>query len=425
MMQQINIFWYFIILILPLYQYAMEDSRLSVAERFSTEQDPFSQAEEFFKRSQYNDAITLYEQLFQKVKATEEQECRAHINYGESCLAVGDLLKGFSERDYRLKQQSLEKQWDGSNPKNKRILICHEGGIGDVFFFAPWICALKNLGANTTFLVRKFLKPLLNRSPFLSPVIAEDDEYTYDCDVYLMSLPRYVAKDGLKPTTLKSLPVMQEPYIIADPKVIDYWKDKFSKENLTITLCWRASKMPAGVVRYLERDIPLNGLIAALPEEAKLFSVQGDHRPITEREYLELRSDNKLGVLDEMDVIPDEYVSRISQVKDIHGPFEDTAAVINLSDVFVGCDTCFPNLAGAMRKPVLILLPYESDWRWGDDRSQNSPWMPTMHLLWQKQQGDWKPVLEKLKEKIAEFKKDRQKNREEKSLDRDRNCIML
>ena len=61
--------------------------------------------------------------------------------------------------------------------------------------------------------------------------------------------------------------------------------------------------------------------------------------------------------------------------------FADTAALVELMDVVVTVDTSVANLAGAMGKPVWILLPFNPhDWRWMLDR-EDSPWYPTARLF--------------------------------------------
>ncbi len=55
--------------------------------------------------------------------------------------------------------------------------------------------------------------------------------------------------------------------------------------------------------------------------------------------------------------------------------FADTAAVISLLDVVVAVDTSVAHLAGALGKPVVILLPHAADFRWMRDRD-DTPVVP-------------------------------------------------
>ena len=75
--------------------------------------------------------------------------------------------------------------------------------------------------------------------------------------------------------------------------------------------------------------------------------------------------------------------------------FADTAAVISLLDVVVSVDTAVAHLAGAMGKPVIVLLPHAADFRWMRERS-DSPWYPTAKLLRQVAFGDWDSVIVRL-----------------------------
>ena len=72
--------------------------------------------------------------------------------------------------------------------------------------------------------------------------------------------------------------------------------------------------------------------------------------------------------------------------------FADTAAIISLLDVVVSVDTAVAHLAGAMGKPVVILLPHAADFRWMRDRD-DTPWYPTAKLLRQPAFGDWDSVI--------------------------------
>jgi hypothetical protein len=75
--------------------------------------------------------------------------------------------------------------------------------------------------------------------------------------------------------------------------------------------------------------------------------------------------------------------------------FADTAAVISHLDLVISVDTAVVHLAGAMAKPVWVLLPFVPDWRWMLNR-EDSPWYPTMRLFRQRRPGDWPDVFNRL-----------------------------
>ena len=85
------------------------------------------------------------------------------------------------------------------------------------------------------------------------------------------------------------------------------------------------------------------------------------------------------------------------EVKD----FADTAAIISLLDVIVSVDTAVAHLAGALGKPVFVLLPYAAEFRWMLGR-QDSPWYPTARLFRQPRPGDWETVVTQVRASLEE-----------------------
>jgi ADP-heptose:LPS heptosyltransferase len=72
--------------------------------------------------------------------------------------------------------------------------------------------------------------------------------------------------------------------------------------------------------------------------------------------------------------------------------FDETAALIANLDLVITVDTSMGHLAGAIGKPVWILLSKASDWRWLIDR-EDTPWYPTARLFRQSQPGAWAPIV--------------------------------
>jgi len=72
--------------------------------------------------------------------------------------------------------------------------------------------------------------------------------------------------------------------------------------------------------------------------------------------------------------------------------FTDTAAAVSNVDLVISVDTSVAHLAGALGKPVWVLLPLCPDWRWLLDRD-DSPWYPTARLFRQPDIGDWESVV--------------------------------
>jgi ADP-heptose:LPS heptosyltransferase len=79
--------------------------------------------------------------------------------------------------------------------------------------------------------------------------------------------------------------------------------------------------------------------------------------------------------------------------------FADTTGLIANLDLVITVDTAAAHLAGAMGKPVWVLLPFVPDWRWLLNRD-DSPWYSTMRLFRQRTIGDWSAALESLADQL-------------------------
>ena len=90
-----------------------------------------------------------------------------------------------------------------------------------------------------------------------------------------------------------------------------------------------------------------------------------------------------------------ESITAIKQHQDHLEDFTDTAALIECMDLVISVDTSVAHLAGALGKPIWILLPFVPDYRWMLER-EDCPWYPTAKLLRQDETRDWRKVIDRV-----------------------------
>ena len=106
----------------------------------------------------------------------------------------------------------------------------------------------------------------------------------------------------------------------------------------------------------------------------------------------EIRSDDEL-VLTEFPNVKTHQENLID--------FSDTAALIHEMDLVISVDTSVAHLAGALGKPVWVLVSWVPDFRWLLDRN-DSPWYPTATLFRQPELGNWESVVEDVCQKLKD-----------------------
>jgi ADP-heptose:LPS heptosyltransferase len=109
--------------------------------------------------------------------------------------------------------------------------------------------------------------------------------------------------------------------------------------------------------------------------------------------------------------IPDEDRATLESMPGINRvgeglrDFADTASVIENLDLVIGVDTAAVHLAGALGKPVWIMLRHSGEWRWLLDRS-DSPWYPSARIFRQKVRGDWEGVVREVARELEGMTED-------------------
>lgn len=377
-------------------------------------------AESCFKQSEYRLAKAIYSGALASpsLKAVDAQKVNdAKINYGETLMALGEFEEGFEYFEARLqndesKRKPLKKEWKGE--KCDTLLVRYEHGIGDTVFFMPYMKQLNAAGIAIILRERgNFLKTVFGRQSYIEKVIvsdAEENAISYDYDTYAMGLPRYVSNNGLSPLKTKADICYSGGSIEPNPDLVKKWRPQFDKQIYNVVIgAYRASAHLAGECRRLKRDCAIAELIKhiAMPGVKLYHPCGGDHKPIKRSDYNTRMAANSLGKLDKDDVVEDADWDKITlfdgDFDKASGAFEDTLAVMSCADCVVSVDTSTAMFAGTLGAHVskfFVLLPKESDWRWGDGQPARTPFFKNAKLFWQKEQGDWSVPLRALGEKI-------------------------
>lgn len=328
-------------------------------------------------------ANRLDEALASYGRARELDPASADIEYNE-CLARlvrGDFAgawKGYERRRECTGKKGPRvieaRAWDGREPvAGRSILVWAEQGLGDTLQFARYLRRLHQLGADVLLEAQPALHELLRSSfPFVRSITTRGQATPrVDFHCAFPSLP------GAFATRMDTIPG-DVPYLALPFERRIRWAQRLAvASHPRVGLVWAGNP---GHQNDANRSMPLATMLRAVEGcDAWLLALQ-KNISAADRALLAGRPD-------------------IVELGDELGDFADTAAVAMELDLVITVDTSMAHLAGALAKPVWVLLPYAPDWRWLLERS-DSPWYPTARLFRQASPGDWGGVVERVKAEL-------------------------
>lgn len=293
----------------------------------------------------------------------------AHRNRAILWLLQGRLREGWEEFEWRWKalepgesarvwQQPL---WDGAPLAGKTILLWAEQGLGDTIQFVRYAPLVKVRGGTVILECQPELVRLLENVPGVDRVIAAGDPLPdFDTHLPLLSLPRVFG------TELESIP---EPAPLRPRSATAPSRSRPGR--LKVGLVWAGNRAHGNDAN---RSLSLAQL-------APLAGVPGV-------EFLSLQKGPPAA-----EILAPPQGLEIADLSEQLNDFADTARAIEGLDLVISADTAVAHLAGAMGKPVWVLLPFAPDWRWLLGR-EDSPWYPTMRLFRHPRRGDWTSTVE-------------------------------
>ena len=305
-------------------------------------------AKDYFKAKQYDKGMPLFEKRYSRKIA-------------------------FTSQNKTLPNKVREDNfWKGENIKDKNILVYYEAGYGDAIMYARYLPLLAKKCKKLTYMCHKELAPLWKLNEHLGigelvDTFIHDHDLDIDVHASLLSLPYLL---GLKGDDIYAY---REGYIVPDMDLAEKYREQiFNTDKIKIGIKWRGN-----TTFDKDRVIP-----------AELFN------QLTEVENTQFYSFQTFEGA--------EDVSKINNVIDIGKDlidFSQTAAALRNLDLVICNDTSLAHLAGAMKVPCWIMLPYDVDWRWGVDLSK-CDWYESVKLFRQKNIGDWQSVFDQILEEM-------------------------
>lgn len=319
-------------------------------------------------------------QSFQQALALKKDNADAHFNMALSLLSLGDYPRGFAEYEWRWTRAGMggerkfkKPRWTGTQPlEGKTIFVHAEQGLGDSVMFARYVPELVKKGARVVLEVQGELKPLLDGLAGAQVIARGETAPDFDFHCPMGSLPLAFG------TQISAVPA-PIPYLAAREDRVAKWSARLdAMVPPRVALVWAGSAQHAN---DRNRSVPLSALLPLIGHAASFVSVQRD-----------LRADDAAILAGE---------KRIAHLGGEIADFADTAAILALCDLVISVDTSVAHVAGAMGRPLWMLVPFAPDWRWTLDRPQ-SPWYPSAQLIRQKRPGDWDSVIAPLAAALAQ-----------------------
>ncbi len=337
----------------------------------------------------------------QKLAVELDPECAGALyNLALTRLRLGNWRQGWPGYEARWNFREVHRtprnfeqpRWQGEALLGRRIFIHAEQGLGDTIQFCRYVSLVEARGGVVILQVQEPALRLMQSLATVRTGLAEtallgSKPSEFDVECPLLSLPAVFG------TTVETVP-WTGAYLDADPALFQEKQKQFpdlradARRALRVGLAW------AGNPRYKadhRRSIKLPTLLP-------LLRVPGIN-------WISLQ---KGVAAEQLADLPDDLFVRdgCSHDRDL----AETAALIAQLDLVITTDTCIAHLAGAMGKPVWILLPHLGDWRWMQ-QIDSTPWYPTAWLLRQSSPEDWAGVIGRAITELSKLRAARSKPR--------------
>jgi tetratricopeptide (TPR) repeat protein len=321
----------------------------------------------------------------------EPASAGAKYNLALTQLRLGDWERGWTGYEARWQFREVHRRprfftqprWWGENLHGERVLLHAEQGLGDTIQFCRYAALVAARGGVPILQVQPAAERLMRslaavRAGFAqTAVLGADPEFDLECP--LLSLPAVFR------TSIDTVP-WEGAYLGADAKLAAEKLARFASagDGMRVGLAW------AGNPRYKADRARSMRLVTLLPLLRAVDAAMN-------ATWISLQ---KGEAAEQLAALPRDVCVWDGSSCDYD--LAETAALIAGLDLVITTDTSIAHLAGAMDKPVWILLPHLADWRWMQQTSA-TPWYPAAQLFRQKVPGDWAGAISRVSGVLQEL----------------------
>ena len=338
--------------------------------------------------------------IFQKAIYIQPNYAEAHNNLAMTLLLKGDFKNGWKQYEWRRQCDNFpfEKRdfpqpfWEGTDPKDKSILVWTEQGIGDEIMFSSILPDLLNRNANVivesdTRMVSLFQRsfPKIRFIPRQNPPNSQLLNTTVDYQTPIGSLGKWFRTDK------NSFILNRNTYLRACPKKTSEIRKKYqelAKEKILIGISWKSTGINQRQTYSKKKKSTLLEHWQPVLAQRNYYFINLQYGNV-KQELNEFQKHNNLKIHQ------DEEINSLSSL-------DDFAAQISALDLVISTSNTTVHLAGALGKQVWTLLPHIPDWRWTLER-EDTLWYPKMRLFRQHRIGDWSDVFQQVKLALEQY----------------------
>ena len=321
---------------------------------------------------------------------------QARVNLAHLYLEQGDLARGWADYDARFELKEMRAlhaaltlpRWNGEPLEGRSLLVYSEQGIGDEIMFSSCLPDLLERTDRCIVFCSRKLEPIFRRSFERAEIVGYDvPKFRVqfkqlspppDFQVGIGSLPKFFRN------SFDDFP-RHQGFLRADAEKVRAWRERLAAmgPNPKVGISWKGGIHTTGQRR---RTPTLDRLMPIL-RTANVDFVSLQYTECAE-ELAKLQREHGITVHHWQEAIDD---------------YDQTAALVCALDLVVSVCTAIVHLTGALGKPAWVMAPFSPGWRYAM-LPGGMPWYPSVRVDRQAVPGDWDPVVESVRARLAAWR---------------------